>query len=281
MKSNLKCEVVQDLLPGYVDKITSEVTNAEIAEHLSECNPCTSTYEAMKAPDKMKPVERKKNIRFLAKAMKKIVIRTAVILFVVEVLLALVFASAMFLREHRHLPTSEAKIEDVYLLSNGEIICKVVFSDEAKDYVFSDMCFQEGQTGADGVTIFRSGHYYTLADKWFHYGKYLNEDPTKGYAYRIYPTNELFSIKDGVIETKGDIKIYYQGKDENDAILVWQTGDPIQLAPTALEDYARVNLYEYDLYAKCFDSSLDAGVQLEPGETHGPPSEVSTSQNAD
>jgi len=283
MKSNLKCEVVQDLLPGYVDKITSEVTNTEIAEHLSECDPCTSTYEAMKMPDKVKPVENKKDIRFLAKIMKKILIRTAIFVFAAVVLVVLLYAGAKGLRELRHLPTSETKIEDVYLLSNGEVICKVVFSDNAKDYVFSGFSFQGGEKGEDGVTIFRSGHYYTLADKWFHSGKYLREDPTKGFAYMLYPTNNLFSIKDGVIETKGDVKIYYQGKDGNDAILVWQTGDPIELAPKELEDYASVNLPEYDYYAGTFHYTVtvEDEVQLQPGETYAPPSEVSTSQNTD
>lgn len=99
----------------------------------------------------------------------------------------------------------------------------------------------------------------------------------------LYPTNNLFSIKDGVIETKGDVKIYYQGKDGNDAILVWQTGDPIELAPKELEDYASVNLPEYDYYAGTFHYTVtvEDEVQLQPGETYAPPSEVSTSQNTD
>jgi predicted anti-sigma-YlaC factor YlaD len=40
MKSNLKCEVVRDILPLYVDNLTSEVTNKEIEKHLNECKEC-------------------------------------------------------------------------------------------------------------------------------------------------------------------------------------------------------------------------------------------------
>jgi hypothetical protein len=47
----LSHNVVKDLLPGYVDGICSEETNAEIAEHLKDCRECESVYSAMKAPE--------------------------------------------------------------------------------------------------------------------------------------------------------------------------------------------------------------------------------------
>ena len=35
MKNELTCEVVQDLLPSYVDHLTSDITNTAIVSHLS------------------------------------------------------------------------------------------------------------------------------------------------------------------------------------------------------------------------------------------------------
>ena len=49
MEHKLKCAVVRDLLPNYIEKLTSEETNQEIEAHLSDCKPCTKVYEEMKA----------------------------------------------------------------------------------------------------------------------------------------------------------------------------------------------------------------------------------------
>ena len=40
MKNDLTCEVVQDLLPSYVDHLTSDVTNTAIETHIRECTDC-------------------------------------------------------------------------------------------------------------------------------------------------------------------------------------------------------------------------------------------------
>ena len=40
MKNNLTCEVVNDLLPSYIDNLTSDVTNSAVREHLSHCDKC-------------------------------------------------------------------------------------------------------------------------------------------------------------------------------------------------------------------------------------------------
>jgi anti-sigma factor RsiW len=36
----LKCYIVKDLLPGYVDGLLSEETTAEVKQHLKECDDC-------------------------------------------------------------------------------------------------------------------------------------------------------------------------------------------------------------------------------------------------
>jgi len=47
MKNNLDCEIVKDLLPSYIDHLTSEKTTGEITEHLSECEACRAIYRDM------------------------------------------------------------------------------------------------------------------------------------------------------------------------------------------------------------------------------------------
>ena len=35
--SKIPCEMIQDLLPSYIDELTSDVTDREIEAHMMEC----------------------------------------------------------------------------------------------------------------------------------------------------------------------------------------------------------------------------------------------------
>lgn len=47
MGQKLSCDIVKDLLPSYVEKLTSEEANESIRGHLKECPPCMDIYFAM------------------------------------------------------------------------------------------------------------------------------------------------------------------------------------------------------------------------------------------
>ena len=47
----MKCEIVRDLLPSYIDGLTSSVTNEEIEKHLDECVMCRQYYREMREKD--------------------------------------------------------------------------------------------------------------------------------------------------------------------------------------------------------------------------------------
>ena len=49
MKTELPCGIVQDLLPGYIDDLTSEATNTAVEEHLAHCEACAKMYDEMNA----------------------------------------------------------------------------------------------------------------------------------------------------------------------------------------------------------------------------------------
>ena len=42
----MKCEIIRDLLPSYVDGLTSEESNREITAHVAECAPCKENFGA-------------------------------------------------------------------------------------------------------------------------------------------------------------------------------------------------------------------------------------------
>ena len=43
----MKCEIIRDLLPLYIDNLTSEVSNEAIRSHLEECAECKKYYSEM------------------------------------------------------------------------------------------------------------------------------------------------------------------------------------------------------------------------------------------
>ena len=73
----MKCYIVKDLLPGYIDGLTCEEANAEIQEHLKDCRDCRRVYEQMSASmsqDIVLPENKAldQNIDFLKKLKRKI-----------------------------------------------------------------------------------------------------------------------------------------------------------------------------------------------------------------
>ena len=77
MSDKLRCEIVQDLLPSYVDGLTSDATNEAIKDHLADCVSCRDMYERMKADEtsaeeNSEVMEKeKKEINFLKKIKQK------------------------------------------------------------------------------------------------------------------------------------------------------------------------------------------------------------------
>lgn len=49
--TDIKCEVIQDLLQLYVDELTSEESNKLIESHLEKCNECREFLDALKEKD--------------------------------------------------------------------------------------------------------------------------------------------------------------------------------------------------------------------------------------
>ena len=43
----MKCEMIRDLLPLYIDGLTSEESNREIEKHLKNCRGCQKYYQEM------------------------------------------------------------------------------------------------------------------------------------------------------------------------------------------------------------------------------------------
>ena len=61
-----KCKLVKDLLPSYIDCVTSKDTNEFVEKHLKECNDCKKYYDEMNSEidkEKVKDIETVKEIK--------------------------------------------------------------------------------------------------------------------------------------------------------------------------------------------------------------------------
>lgn len=85
----LKCYIIKDLLPGYVDGLLREETTGEVEQHLRECSDCRFNYEKMKSPVTIPLMpNRNKEVDFLKKVRRKAWM-TAACLFVIGILIGI------------------------------------------------------------------------------------------------------------------------------------------------------------------------------------------------
>ncbi len=52
MDNRYSCEVIQDLIPGYIDQVLSETGTKVVQEHLEDCSECQKVYQEMKEGEK-------------------------------------------------------------------------------------------------------------------------------------------------------------------------------------------------------------------------------------
>ena len=69
----MKCEVIRDLFPSYIDGLTSEESNELIEEHLEECRECREYLASMKEEivEETQPVKNKKAVQPFRKLRQK------------------------------------------------------------------------------------------------------------------------------------------------------------------------------------------------------------------
>ncbi|WP_312652040.1 zf-HC2 domain-containing protein [Aminipila sp.] len=79
----MKCEIIRDLLPSYIDGLTSEESNLEIEKHINECSLCNDIYDHMRVEMKSQRIifdeDRIKPFKKLNRRILKSVVATVLI----------------------------------------------------------------------------------------------------------------------------------------------------------------------------------------------------------
>jgi predicted anti-sigma-YlaC factor YlaD len=81
----MKCEIIQDLMPSYIDGITGPESTREIEAHLEHCEACRAYRDSMKESMQSEVCADKsaEEIRPFKKARRKFRLLTALLLLVV------------------------------------------------------------------------------------------------------------------------------------------------------------------------------------------------------
>lgn len=96
MVQNKNCDLVRDLLPSYIYKLTSVESNKLIEKHLSECNDCKRVFENMKSSEiRSEENKSKKYINFAKKYKNKLRILNITLLLIFITILVIFSANTV------------------------------------------------------------------------------------------------------------------------------------------------------------------------------------------
>ena len=90
MDNKLPCEIVGDLLPSYVDGLTSEATNEAVENHIRGCESCALMVKRMRAPEEIKEPQGAE-IDYLKKTRKRFSLAALIFAIVAVVIVTLGF----------------------------------------------------------------------------------------------------------------------------------------------------------------------------------------------
>lgn len=137
----VKCEVIKDLLPLYVDDVVSKESRELVEEHLDGCTECKAYYESLKGADatvvKNDAADDKKTIQKIRKTINK---KRAITICLTAVLLITVGVGFyyMFFVKQSYLPYEETGlyVEDGVLQTKEPYYCYYVFEVPEEDTLY-------------------------------------------------------------------------------------------------------------------------------------------------
>lgn len=155
---NTNCNIIKDLLPLYVDNISSEETNKLVEDHLIECEQCQEQLNIMKEKTEVSSIDEKKAIeKFLEKVKKKRLI--AILLAITSTLLLVIIIWIIFSR-HDFVMEYKADLITVEEQEDGELFVNI----NTLNYETCQIILEENYDGSVDVFITL---YQNLRDKFY------------------------------------------------------------------------------------------------------------------
>ncbi len=178
---NLDCNVIKDLLPSYIDKVSSDETNEIVEEHISKCADCYNTLKAMDKEINIEILDNKlEQIDYLRKYRNN---KILTVIFAILVVICIIWAfllSCQLASDYIKLPIDINDIKVSISKNNfGEPSFGFYFYSSKSSVVFSNL--EEVQIDENGNKTI----YYTA------YGKFSLFDP-----YQTSISKRLVDLQD-------------------------------------------------------------------------------------
>ena len=135
MDEKIKCKIVEDLLPNYIEKLTSKETNEFIENHIKECDSCKNILDNMKKDVKVEEKkENKKQVNYIKKYNKKLKVLKGIafiVLAIVAILLIHTFRNLIIIKGLSNKANSMKNIINYYAKteSNQGVTTELYFKD--------------------------------------------------------------------------------------------------------------------------------------------------------
>lgn len=129
----MKCEIIKDLLPSYVDELTSAESNKEIESHLEYCSECKKYLEEIRKDIEVDKTEKDKNIEVFIKVKEKTVQTIICVVMILAVIVAIIYGRwEEYYHNGRSITSDEVKVS----LKEEEGIQMLVFEPKDDDVIF-------------------------------------------------------------------------------------------------------------------------------------------------
>lgn len=174
MEKKRECEVVQDLLPSYIDKILHKESEKLIEDHIKQCEECSNILDNMQEKVEIKDIEQKRQIDYLKKIKRKgkIKIIFSILLVIFFIFLMLYLYNFILIASMRKTYRDTVNMDNYYY--------------EVRSYM--------GEQGVSIQKIWKKGDKIKIEN-----GSYHNEDETYHEDFTSYETigsKEKIQIKE-------------------------------------------------------------------------------------
>ena len=174
----MKCEIIKDLLPSYVDELTSAESNKEIESHLEYCPECKEYLEEIRKDIEVDKTEKDKNIEVFIKVKEKTVQIIIGVVMILVVIVAIIYGRW---EEYYHNGRSITSDEVEVSLKDEEGIRMLVY--EPKD---ENVVFLMGHMMVQEINGKMPVHTFTLIK----YNKHPEINAMNDSSYKFYMLDE-------------------------------------------------------------------------------------------
>lgn len=152
MKREISCNIVQDLLPNYIEKLTSNESNQEIEHHMDVCEDCKKVYEQMNSEMSSTVKVPVIEIKFLKK-----INRTRKLAALLAIILALILSYMLYEAEFKYTNDKGVLAAGITDFLPEHSITPYTLEIKEKDDTLIATFKDQTRSNVNGVAIFAKG----------------------------------------------------------------------------------------------------------------------------